>query len=347
MLVHTRSSYGEKKRLLSVPRKPREWCPAAFSSPSLRRLLLRGGELGIIGGAQRKLLLQIPVIVTHGIQLHPISHNDGEDSRVRVPLERQVLRSLWLVLGDLERELPVSEPVSLEEDDIDTLIRPRKTLDASHQVTLRPPAETALQTIDRLADAVQLAIAVVHADYSPPAALLREEVDSDIGAVAPPADAAFLEVVVGAESALVHLLRDGRVAERLGLGAPALELRLLLTPSDGDVLGEPEVVLGHGGGGDDVEGAAHEEDFGVAGGYDEEFLVGRPASAGDGRLEGADYLDVSLTFTAVVVPLGLGDGDNVTAGHDDASGEGVGEVVQTLDDVWLFAILSEDGRGIP
>lgn len=221
------------------------------------------------------------MIVAHGIQLNPISHDDSEDSRVRVPLERQVLSNLRPVLGDLESKLPMSETVPLEEDDISMIGEP---LDASHEVTLGPPAETALQTIDRLADAVQLAVTVVHADYSAAAALLREEVDSHIGAVTPPADTTFLEIVVGAKSALVHLLRDGRIPKSLGLGAPALELRLLLTPSDGDVLGELEVVFGHGGGGDDVEGAAHEEDFGVASGYDEEFFVGGPASTGDGGL---------------------------------------------------------------
>src|SRR5687768_11352056 len=97
------------------------------------------------------------------------------------------------------------QTVPLKEGHVDTA---REALDTGDQVALGPPAQTSIEAINGLADAVQLTVAVVDADDTTHAFL--EKVDSDIATVTPPADAATA-VVLLAQRALIHLLRNGRI----------------------------------------------------------------------------------------------------------------------------------------
>lgn len=273
-------------------------------------------------------LLKIPVIVTGCPQLHPVSCDDRKDSRVCVPLQCEIVEVVWLRPRGPQGKLPVPETIPLKEDDINAV---RMSLDASHEVPLGPPAQASLETVDRLADTVKLAIAVEDTDHSPQT--LLEEVDGNIGAIAPPADGTPT-VVVGAEGSLIDLLGDGRITKSLGLGSLALKLRLLLAPSDRDVLGFAQVVGAEGGHGDQVKGPAHEDGLAIARHDDEEFLVRRPADSHNGWLHGAYDFHMGRLGGITAAVLIFHNGDDITTGQEKACGERVTAVMQALDGVW-------------
>jgi hypothetical protein len=202
----------------------------------------------------------------------------------------------------------VPKTIPLEEDNIDAV---RPSLDARHEVPLGPPAQASLKAVDRLADTVKLAVAVEDTDHSPHP--LLEEVDSNIGAIAPPADGTPA-VVVEAEGSLIDLLGDGGIAESFGLGSLALELRLLLAPSDRDVLGFAQVVGAKGRRGDQVKSPAHEDGLAIARHNDDEFLVGRPADGHNGWLHGAYDFHMGRLGGITPAVLIFHNGDDITTG---------------------------------
>lgn len=266
------------------------------------------------------------MVVTGGPQLHPVSSDNSKDSRVRVPLQCEVLEVVWLRPRGSQGKLPVPETIPLKEDDIDAV---RQSLDTSHEVPLGPPAQTSLEAVNRLADTVKLAVAVEDTDHSPHP--LLEEVDGNIGAISPPADGTPA-VIVGAEGSLIDLLGDGGITKSLGLGSLALELRLLLAPSNRDVLGFAQVVGAEGCHGDQVKGPAHEDGLAITRHDDEEFLVRRPADSHNGWLHGAYDFHVGRLggITAVLI---FHNGDDITTGQEEACGECVTAVMQGLDGV--------------
>lgn len=195
----------------------------------------------------------------------------------------------------------MAQAVSLKEDDVDSV---RKSLDTRHEIACGSPAQSPLEPINRFARAVKLALAGVDTDDAP--TVLLDRVDGNKGAVAAPADGRRA-VLVAARQAIIDLFGNGRIAK--GLCASALELRLLLSPSHGYVLGRLEVLRGHGHLDNGVKGAAHEDEVVVLGDDSQELLVGGPACGGDAGVDGAHDLDVS----AIVGELVLLDRDNVSA----------------------------------
>lgn len=218
--------------------------------------------------------------------------------------------------------------IPLKEDNIDAV---RPPLDASHEISLGSPAQASLEAVDRLADTVKLAVAVEDTNHSPHA--LLEEVDGNIGPIAPPADCTPA-VIVGAKGSLIDLLGDGGIAESFGLGSLALKLRLLLAPSDRDVLGFAQVVGGEGRRGNKVKGPAHEDGLAIARHNDDKFLVRRPADGHNGWLHGAYDFHVGRLGGIPPAVLIFHNGDNITTGQEEACGERVTAVMQAPDGVW-------------
>ena len=219
------------------------------------------------------------------------------------------------------------QTISLEEGDIHTT---RNTLDTGDQVSLGPPAQATLKAIYGLADAVQLAFAVVDTDDTADAFL--KEIDSDVSAVASPADAATT-VIIRTQSTLVYLFWNGRISERLCLRTPPLELRLLLAPSHRDVFGELEILGRESDLCDDVEAPAHKHHLGVTSSDHQQLLVWRPTRSGNGRRESAYNFDMGFAWDGNAF-LVFSDGDNITASHDDTCRQRIAEIVHTPDGVW-------------
>ncbi|TFB02084.1 hypothetical protein CCMA1212_006097 [Trichoderma ghanense] len=258
----------------------------------------------------------------HAVILDGIGEDDCQNGRVRVPLESDpgVGSIQNSSVGRPQGKLSMAQAVALEKDDIDSV---GQSLNTGNEVARRSPTQSAFKAVDGLAGTIQLSLARIHPDDS--SRCLLNRVDGHVCAVSTPADG-YRSVLVGARESLVDLFWYRGIPE--GLGAAPLELRLLLAPSDGDVLRRLEILLRHGHLGNGVKGAAHEDDGVGLGDDGQQLLVGGPSRGRNAGVYGSHDLNVNMADRGI-----LPDGDDVAAFQDETCRAAAAEVVKADDAV--------------
>lgn len=207
------------------------------------------------------------MVIARRPHLHSGPKGNGQDGRIRIPLQNNVYTGSKQTLGGAESELAMPQTVPLKEDNVNVVT---ETLNASHQIASRAPAQGSLEAIHRLAHAVKLAITGV--DPYEPAGDGLNSADGNIRAISPPADTCPA-VIVGTSVSLVHFLWNGWIPQGFRFCTLALELGFLFAPANTDVLGRRQVGRGHGNLSDGIESPAHEDNRIGLGCEDEELFV--------------------------------------------------------------------------
>ncbi len=263
------------------------------------------------------LLLQIPMVIPHCPQLDSIRILNSEYRRIKIPLEADITTELARCLRRPKRKLSVSQAVPFEENDIRTIWKP---LNAGQQVSRWPPAQTALQTVDGLAHAIENSFSAVYPNDSSGRSF--EAVNGNERTVAPPADGGAA-TIQGAQGALVDLLWYRGVSE--GFGALAPELGLFLPPSHGDVFRQLEVVWRHSHLGDGIETSAHEQYAASLDVDRQDLFVWRPPGCLDASIDSAHNFYVGRVGSRHIL---LANDDNIATGKDKARSEAAAEVME-------------------